>query len=111
MANIFPHLSGGGQVEVESGPRSFVGIMQTSDILGNPDKKIGNVDVLSNGGRLQAGCYTNENNIFECEKAWAILWRPLFNNLPFSVGSAVKCSFDRGVQLFSNSLNNAYKSR
>ena len=41
--------------------------MQTSDILGSSDSKIGNVDVLSNGGRIQPGCYRNENNINECK--------------------------------------------
>ena len=28
--------------------------------------RIGNMDVLLNGGRLQPGCYTNENDINQC---------------------------------------------
>ena len=35
--------------------------------LGTSDKQIGNVDVLSNGGRLQPGCYSDENNVNECK--------------------------------------------
>ena len=60
-------------MDIESGHRSsldiesFVGVMQTSDVLGSPDLRIGNVDVLSNGGRLQPGCYSDEDNISECK--------------------------------------------
>ena len=46
--------------------RSFVGVIQTSDVIGAPDSKIGNIDALSNGGRLQSGCYSDEKNISEC---------------------------------------------
>ena len=46
--------------------RSFVGVLQTSDVLGAPESKIGDINAFSNGGRLQTGCYSNENNISEC---------------------------------------------
>ena len=45
----------------------FVGVMHTSDVIGDPESRIGNVDVYTNGGRLQPGCYNNENNITECK--------------------------------------------
>ncbi len=61
---LFPNLPN--FMEFDNGPKSFIGVMQTSDLLGNPDNKIGNVDVLSSGGRLQPGCYSNSNNIHEC---------------------------------------------
>ena len=53
---------------MDSGKRSksFVNVLQTSDILGNPDAKLGNLNVILNGGRLQPGCFKNENNITEC---------------------------------------------
>ena len=47
--------------------RSFVNVLQTSDILGNPNAKLGNLNVILNGGRLQPGCFTNENNITQCD--------------------------------------------
>ena len=46
--------------------RSFVSVFQTSDVLGAPESKIGNINAFLNGGRLQTGCYSNENNISEC---------------------------------------------
>ena len=54
---------------MDSGKRSksFVNVLQTSDILGNPDAKLGNLNVILNGGRLQPGCFTNENNITQCD--------------------------------------------
>jgi hypothetical protein len=54
---------------VDSGKRSrsFVNVLQTSDILGNPNAKLGNLNVILNGGRLQPGCFTNENNITQCD--------------------------------------------
>ena len=63
--SMFPNLK---KVKFDKkGKKSFVGILQTSDILGYPDNKIGNADVLSNGGRLQPGCYKDSNNIKECK--------------------------------------------
>ena len=55
--------------KVDSGKRSrsFVNVLQTSDILGNPNAKLGNLNVILNGGRLQPGCFTNENNITQCD--------------------------------------------
>ena len=47
--------------------KSFVNVLQTSDILGNPNAKLGNLNVILNGGRLQPGCFTNENNITQCD--------------------------------------------
>ena len=41
--------------------------MHTSDVIGDPESRIGNVDVYTNGGRLQPGCYNNENNITGCK--------------------------------------------
>ena len=52
--------------EFKPSKKHFVGVMQTSDVLGSPDKKIGSFNVFSNGGRLQPGCYTNENSIQQC---------------------------------------------
>ena len=54
---------------MDSGKRSksFVNVLQTSDILGTPDAKLGNLNVILNGGRLQPGCFTNENNITQCD--------------------------------------------
>ena len=49
------------------GNNVFVGVMHTSDVIGDPESRIGNVDVYTNGGRLQPGCYNNENNITECK--------------------------------------------
>ena len=74
LSRIFSHLNKTWGIEsglrssldIQSEPRSFVGVLQTSDILGSPDLRIGNVNVLSNGGRLQPGCYSDENNITEC---------------------------------------------
>ena len=71
---LFPHLNTTWDIEsgvrssldIQSEPRSFVGVLQTSDVLGSPDLRIGSVNVLSNGGRLQPGCYSDENNITEC---------------------------------------------
>ena len=54
-------------LDIQSEPTSFVGVIQTSDILGSPGLRIGNVNVLPNGGRLQPGCYSDENNISECK--------------------------------------------
>ena len=62
---MFPNLVKRSKIQGEIKPRkkTFVGIMQTSDVLGNPDEKVGNVNVFSNGGRLQPGCYSNEDDI------------------------------------------------
>ena len=47
---------------------NFVGVMQTSDIIGSPELlNLGMVNVFSNGGRLQPGCYTNEKDISQCK--------------------------------------------
>ena len=62
---MFPNLKNQEFWERNLQQRNFVGVLQTSDILGYPDTKIGNVDVLSNGGRLQPGCYKNSKNINE----------------------------------------------
>ena len=43
--------------------------------LGTSDKQIGNVNVLSNGGRLQPGCYSDENNVNECKDILCPSWR------------------------------------
>ena len=53
---------------------------------------MGNVNVFSNGGRLQPGCYTDKNNINQ-------------------LGYALKCSYDRGLELLRNSYEKDYKSR
>ena len=37
--------------------------MHTSDVIGDPENRIGNVDVYANGGRLQPGCYDSETDI------------------------------------------------
>lgn len=70
LSALFPHLQWRDNYRYkDSGDDDgFVGIMQTSDILGNPERRIGNADVLSNGGRLQPGCYRNESNIRECKQ-------------------------------------------
>ena len=47
-------------------PGVFVGVMHTSDVNGDPESRYGNVDVYSAGGRLQPGCYKDENNITQC---------------------------------------------
>ena len=47
-------------------PGVFVGVMHTSDVNGDPESRYGNVDVYSAGGRLQPGCYYDENNITQC---------------------------------------------
>ena len=65
---MFPNLKTAVDVQEGKRSKSFVGVIQTSDVLGTSDNKIGNVDVLSNGGRLQPGCYSNENNIAECKQ-------------------------------------------
>ena len=61
----FPNLD----CSLDSGKRSksFVNVLQTSDILGTPDARLGNLNVILNGGRLQPGCFTNENNITQCD--------------------------------------------
>ena len=46
--------------------RHFIGVMQTSDLVGSSEDKYGNVNVFSNGGRLQPGCYKNETDIQQC---------------------------------------------
>ena len=63
---MFPNYMG----ILEANYAGFVGSIQTGDLLGNPEMKMGNVNVYSNGGRLQPGCYTNESNIFECESVF-----------------------------------------
>ena len=50
----------------EIAPGAFVGVMHTSDIIGDPEGRFGNVDVYTNGGRLQPGCYNNEEDIHQC---------------------------------------------
>ena len=78
---------------LDKNKKTFVGIMQTSDVLGNPDaKNMANVNVFSNGGRLQPGCYSDQNNINQ-------------------LGYALKCSYDRGLELLRNSYEKDYKSR
>ena len=78
---------------LDKNKKTFVGIMQTSDVLGNPDaKNMANVNVFSDGGRLQPGCYTDKNNINQ-------------------LGYALKCSYDRGLELLRNSYEKDYKSR
>ena len=92
---MFPNLinrSELGEQEIKPNKKTFIGIMQTSDVLGNPDQKMGNVNVFSNGGRLQPGCYTDKNNINQ-------------------LGYALKCSYDRGLELLRNSYEKDYKSR
>lgn len=44
-------------------PGVFVGSIHTSDVIGDPEHKIGHVSVYTNGGRLQPGCYENEKNL------------------------------------------------
>ena len=66
---MFPNLNGTSASAKRSAKRSlsFVSVLQTSDILGTPDERFGNLNVQSNGGRLQPGCFRNENNISECK--------------------------------------------
>ncbi len=47
-------------------PNVFIGAIHTSDVIGDPESKLGNVDVYANGGRLQPGCYYNQNYINQC---------------------------------------------
>ena len=63
--------------------RSFVNVLQTSDILGTPNAKLGNLNVILNGGRLQPGCFTNENNITQCDFFQYIFFLILKINLKF----------------------------
>ena len=67
LTGMFPNYKG----FLEAKHSGFVGTIQTGDLLGNPEKKIGNVNVYSNGGRLQPGCYTSESNIFECNSEFS----------------------------------------
>ena len=53
-------------VKIRPQPGVFVGVMHTSDVNGDPESRYGNVDVYSAGGRLQPGCYYDENNITQC---------------------------------------------
>ena len=53
-------------VRIGPQPGVFVGVMHTSDVNGDPESRYGNVDVYSAGGRLQPGCYYDENNITQC---------------------------------------------
>ena len=71
LAFLDPNKTGKTQKRSRSiinwGNNVFVGVMHTSDVIGDPESRIGNVDVYTNGGRLQPGCYNNENNITECK--------------------------------------------
>ena len=85
--------------------------MQTSDVIGSPDIKYGNVDVFSNGGRLQPGCYKNESNIRECNIILCLILHILCKLYFTSVGKALKCSNKRGMTLLKKSFQKKYKSR
>ena len=60
--NLFPQVLPIKE-NVEGMKDNFVNVMQTSDVIGSPDKKIGTFDVFSNGGRLQPGCYIDQDKI------------------------------------------------
>ena len=64
----FPNID----VPLDSGKRSksFVNVLQTSDILGSPDARLGNLNVQLNGGRIQPGCHKNENNMNITERKY-----------------------------------------
>ena len=114
---MLPHLNQTNEIQSEAKP--FVGVIQTSDVLGSPDVKKGNVDVLFNGGRLQPGCYSNESFINECDILLLLLLLLFQHNfiltvkyyIFFKVGKAIKCSFDLGIRLFENSMSSYYKAR
>ena len=63
--SLFPSLKNKTK-KLKPGRRHLIGVMQTSDVLGSPDNKYGNVNVFSNGGRIQPGCYDNDTDIRQC---------------------------------------------
>ena len=41
--------------------------IHTADVIGDPENVRGQMDTFVNGGRLQPECFTNENDISQCE--------------------------------------------